>query len=79
MAQAAFLASIDVVVLEFRRLVAQLQGLEQDGAPDAQRQKEHLRRLVAPIRGALRDLVAHAEADGAAAGGAGEGPAAKRR
>eukprot|EP01046_Picozoa_sp_COSAG06_P105593 COSAG06_NODE_51841_length_309_cov_1.214286_1_plen_62_part_10 len=55
-ATAAFLASIDVVSLEFRRLVVELQRA--DGATG----REDLRALVAPMTRALRDMVAHAEA-----------------
>ena len=61
-ATAAFLASIDVVSLEFRRLVVELQRA--DGATG--RNREDLRALVAPMTRALRDMVAHAEAEGQA-------------
>lgn len=56
-ATAAFIASIDVVSLEFRRLVV---GLQQAGEGTT---REDLRLLVAPMTSALRDMVAHADAD----------------
>lgn len=78
---AAFLSSIDVVSLEFRRLVAELQGAGADrgGANTG----DELRLLVAPMTRALRDMAAHAEEASAGeqkrSGGTAEEPLAKRR
>ena len=74
-ATAAFLASIDVASLEFRRLVV---GLQQAGEATT---REDLRLLVAPMTSALRDMVAHAEAPDENAEGAGtpSEPHSKRR
>lgn len=58
-ATAAFLASIDVVSLEFRRLVVELQQAKAGESAT----REDLRLLVAPMTLALRDMAAHAEAD----------------
>ncbi len=61
-ATAAFLASIDVVSLEFRRLVVELQQAGESTT------RQDLRLLVAPMTAALRDMVSHAEAEDNAAG-----------